>query len=103
MQRWIFLEDLVQSAGDLVFVSTRFWLDGESDGGFRVFDLWIDDWLRLVSQCVAGLRVFQFDDGDDVAGRSLLDLVESLARDDVQCAETFSGVTSRVLHGRIGC
>ena len=57
MQRRIFLEDPVQSAGDLVLVGPRFRFDGEGDRGLGVFDLWIDDRLCLVAQRVAGLRV----------------------------------------------
>jgi hypothetical protein len=54
---------------------------------FRIFDLRIDDRLRFVAERVSSLRVFQFDDGDDISGLCFVDLVEHLARDDVQSAK----------------
>ena len=96
MKRRIFFENLVQGDRDLVFVSSRFWLDGKCDRGFGIFDRRIDDRLCLVGERVAGLRIFEFYDGDDVAG---LRLRSTLSRvlPEMTCRAPRRSAVSRVV------
>ena len=79
MQAWVFFENLVQRGADLLLVLARLRLDGEGDGRLRVLDGVVDDGRGLVRERVAGLRLLELDDGDDVSGARLVNLVELLA------------------------
>ena len=65
----------MQSDRDLLLICSRLWLDRECDRCFGILDLRIDDRFRLVAKCVAGLRVLELNDGNDVTGLRLVDLL----------------------------
>ena len=102
MQQRVFVEHLVDRARELVFVGARFRLDGEVDRGFGEFHRLVIDRVGLVAESVAGLSVFQFRDGDDVAGVSLGDLLDVLALHQVQRAQALLRALADVVERRVG-
>ncbi len=84
VKRLIFFQNLVQRDADLLFVLTRLRLDRKSDRRFGIFNRVVNDRRLLVAERVAGLRLFQFYAGDDVAGVGFGNLVELLTLDRMQ-------------------
>src|SRR2546421_8032197 len=102
MKARVFFENFVERRADLLLVLTRFRLDGKRDGSLRIFNRVVDDGRVLVCQSVAGLRLFELDDGDDVSGARLVNLVELFALHRMKRAESFGSAARRVLDGRVG-
>ena len=67
------LDHLVEGIVDLVLVVLGLRLDGIGDHRLELLRRLIDDRFRLVAEGVAGHRLLQLGNGDDIAGHRLLD------------------------------
>ena len=86
-ERRIFVGDLVQARRNLLLVATGLGFHGESEhrlGEPRQRQLL---GRRAGSQRVADVQIFDFGEGDDIAGHGFRDRVELLALHDLQAAE----------------
>ena len=100
-QRGIFFQNFVDRDADLLFVLARLWFDRECDRGFGILNRIVNDRMRFVAERVAGLCLFQLNAGNDVAGVGFGNLVELLALNRMQRAQTFGCSSRRVVNVRI--
>ena len=80
----VFAGERGQGVGELPLVGRADGLDRHADDGLGELDPLQQDRVRGVAERVAGDRVLQADDADDVAGRRLLDLLALVGPDVVE-------------------
>ena len=73
LQRRLLFDHPVEGVVDLVLVCLGLGLDGVRDDRQKLLRRLIDDRLRLIAEGVAGHRLLQLGNGDDIAGHRLFD------------------------------
>ena len=92
----------LQHVGQLLALGRGLRLDGHRDDGFGEGDRFQQDRLLRVAERVAGDRVAQADDADDVAGRDRLDLLAAVGLDPPQLRHVFLLVLAGVVDAAVG-
>ena len=94
--------ELRQRDAELLLVGLRLRLDRDLDHRLRELHLFEDHRLLHVAQRVAGARVLEAGERDDVAGEGLLDVLAVVGVHEQHAADALALVLGRVEHGRAG-
>ena len=91
----------MQSNANLIFISTGFRLDRKGNRRFPIFNFGIYDRFCLIAKRIAGLRLLEFYDGNNVASLSFINLFEFFPLKHMERPKSFNFVLCRIINTRI--